>query len=467
LRKKRYNLNSEGGMRVKRNDIITVEIKDMEFGGFGIGYFEGKKVKIKGALLGQIIKAKVKKVKKDMVEGEIVEVIENSPLEKQSFCPHFGDCGGCIYQNVDYSDQLKIKEDIVKKLLEKEGIRDYEFLGIVKSPKEHGYRNKMEYTFGKDKEGNEVLGLHRKGRFYEVVMTDKCNIVDDDFLKALNLTFDYAIKKGLPFYDKKTHKGFLRHLVVRKASKAGEILLNIVTTTQLEHDFKELIEIYKNANFESRLVGVLHTQNDSWSDAVVCEKLNVLYGKDYLIEELLGLKFKISAFSFFQTNSYGAEKLYETVREFAGDVSDKIVFDLYSGTGTIGIIMAPMAKKVIGIELVEEAVMSARENAKLNGLENCTFIAGDVSQKLKEINEKPDVVIVDPPRSGINPKALEDIVKFNAEKIVYVSCNPESLTRDLKIFSEKGYKVEKVKCVDMFPHTYHVECVTLMSTVDK
>jgi len=452
---------------VKRNDIITVEIKDMEFGGFGIGYFEGKKVKIKGALLGQIIKAKVKKVKKDMVEGEIVEVIENSPLEKQSFCPHFGDCGGCIYQNVDYSDQLKIKEDIVKKLLEKEGIRDYEFLGIVKSPKEHGYRNKMEYTFGKDKEGNEVLGLHRKGRFYEVVMTDKCNIVDDDFLKALNLTFDYAIKKGLPFYDKKTHKGFLRHLVVRKASKAGEILLNIVTTTQLEHDFKELIEIYKNANFESRLVGVLHTQNDSWSDAVVCEKLNVLYGKDYLIEELLGLKFKISAFSFFQTNSYGAEKLYETVREFAGDVSDKIVFDLYSGTGTIGIIMAPMAKKVIGIELVEEAVMSARENAKLNGLENCTFIAGDVSQKLKEINEKPDVVIVDPPRSGINPKALEDIVKFNAEKIVYVSCNPESLTRDLKIFSEKGYKVEKVKCVDMFPHTYHVECVTLMSRVEK
>lgn len=447
---------------MKRNDIITVEIKDMEFGGFGIGYFEGKKVKIKGALLGQIIKAKVKKVKKDMVEGEIVEVMENSPLEKQSFCPHFGDCGGCIYQNVDYSDQLKIKEDIVKKLLEKEGIRDYEFLRIVKSPKEHGYRNKMEYTFGKDKEGNEVLGLHRKGRFYEVVMTDKCNIVDDDFLKALNLTFDYAIKKGLPFYDKKTHKGFLRHLVVRKASKAGEILLNIVTTTQLEHDFKELIEIYKNVDFESRLVGVLHTQNDSWSDAVVCEKLNVLYGKDYLIEELLGLKFKISAFSFFQTNSYGAEKLYETVREFAGDVSDKIVFDLYSGTGTIGIIMAPMAKKVIGIELVEEAVMSARENAELNGLKNCTFIAGDVSKKLKEIKEMPDVVIVDPPRSGINPKALEDIIKFNPQKVVYVSCNPESLARDLKIFSEGGYKVDKVKCVDMFPYTYHVETVVLI-----
>ncbi|WP_369819198.1 23S rRNA (uracil(1939)-C(5))-methyltransferase RlmD [Thermoanaerobacter sp. YS13] len=449
-------------MTVRKNDVITVDVKEMEFGGFGIGYFEGEKVKIKGALLGQKIKAKVKKVKKDMVEGEIVEVIENSTLEKQSLCPHFGDCGGCTYQNVSYQDQLEIKEDIVKKLFEKEGIRDYEFLGIGKSPKEHGYRNKMEYTFGKDKEGNGTLGLHRKGRFYEVVMTDKCNIVDDDFLKALNLTFDYAIKKGLPFYDKKTHEGFLRHLVVRKASKSGEILLNIVTTTQLQHDFTELIEIYKNANFGSRLVGVLHTQNDSWSDAVVCERLEVLYGRDYLIEEILDLKFKISAFSFFQTNSYGAEKLYETVREFAGDVSDKIVFDLYSGTGTIGIIMAPMAKKVIGIELVEEAVMSARENAKLNGLENCTFIAGDVSQKLKEIKEKPDVVIVDPPRSGINPKVLEDIIKFNPQKVVYVSCNPESLARDLKIFSEKGYKVEKVKCVDMFPHTYHVETVVLI-----
>jgi 23S rRNA (uracil-5-)-methyltransferase RumA len=193
----------------------------------------------------------------------------------------------------------------------------------------------------------------------------------------------------------------------------------------------------------------------------------VLYGRDYLIEEILDLKFKISAFSFFQTNSYGAEKLYETVREFAGDVSDKIVFDLYSGTGTIGIIMAPMAKKVIGIELVEEAVMSARENAELNGLKNCTFIAGDVSKKLKEIKEMPDVVIVDPPRSGINPKALEDIIKFNPQKVVYVSCNPESLARDLKIFSEGGYKVDKVKCVDMFPHTYHVECVTLMSRVEK
>ncbi|ADD02847.1 RNA methyltransferase, TrmA family [Thermoanaerobacter italicus Ab9] len=447
---------------MKKNDIITVEIKEMEFGGFGIGYYDGKRVKIKGAFLGQKIKAKIKKIKKEILEAETVEIVENSPLEKESLCPLFGDCGGCTYQNVDYLEQLKIKENIVKKLLEKEGIKDYKFLGIVKSPKEHGYRNKMEYTFGKDKEGNAALGLHRKGRFYEVIMTDKCNIVDGDFIKALTLTFDYAINKRLPFYDKKTHEGFLRHLVVRKASKSREILLNIVTTTQLKHDFTELIEIYKNANFGSHLVGVLHTQNDSWSDAVVCERLEVLYGRDYLIEEILDLKFKISAFSFFQTNSYGAEKLYETVREFAGDVSDKIVFDLYSGTGTIGIIMAPMAKKVIGIELVEEAVMSARENAKLNGLKNCTFIAGDVSQKLKEIKEQPDVVIVDPPRSGINPKALKDIVKFNPQKVVYVSCNPESLARDLKVFSEGGYKVDKVKCVDMFPYTYHVETVVLM-----
>lgn len=450
---------------MKKNDFITLDVKEMEFGGFGIGYFDGKKVKIKGALLGQKIKAKVKKVKQNVAEGEIVEIIEDSTLQKQSLCPHFGDCGGCTYQNVSYQNQLNIKEDILKKLFEKEGITEYEFLGIVKSPKEYGYRNKMEYTFGKDKDGNLALGLHRKGRFYEVIKTDECNIVENDFLKALNITFDYAIKEGLPFYDKKTHKGFLRHLVVRKASKSGEILLNIVTTTQLQHDFTELIEKYKNANFESRLVGVLRTQNDSWSDAVVCERLEMLYGRNYLIEEILDLKFKISAFSFFQTNSYGAEKLYEIVREFAGDVSDKTVFDLYSGTGTIGIIMAPMVRKVIGIELVEEAVKSARKNAEINGLRNCIFIAGDVSQKLKEIKEKPDVVIVDPPRSGINPKAIKDIMEFNAEKIIYVSCNPESLVKDLKTFSEGEYKVKKVKCVDMFPHTYHVETVVLMTNV--
>jgi len=445
-----------------KGEIVTVKIEEMDFKGYGVGYCEGKPLKVRGGILGQRVAVRVKKGKKGRAEGEIVEVIERSPFEVESPCPHFGECGGCTYQNLSYENQLKIKKDVVLKLLEKEGVKDFEFLGIEGSPKVYGYRNKMEYTFGTDREGKRALGLHKKGKFYEVIMTDKCNIVDEDFTKALSLTFNYALEKNLPFYDKKTHEGYLRHLVVRKASKNGELLINIVTTTQLKHKFDDLVELYRSANFSSTLVGVLHTYNDSWSDAVICEKLEVLYGRDYLIEELLGLKFKISAFSFFQTNSYGAERIYSTVREFAGDVSNKTIFDLYCGTGTIGIVMAPLARKVIGIELVEEAVFSAKENAALNGLENAVFIAGDVSKKLREIKEKPDIVVVDPPRSGVNPKALEDIVNFEPEKIIYVSCNPESFARDLRLFVDKGYAVKKVKAIDMFPHTYHVELVGLL-----
>ncbi|MDN5317299.1 MAG: rRNA (uracil1939-C5)-methyltransferase, partial [Thermoanaerobacterium sp.] len=231
---------------------------------------------------------------------------------------------------------------------------------------------------------------------------------------------------------------------------------------QIKHDFSKLVDELRSIKLNGKLIGILHTVNDSYSDAVKCEKLTVLYGRDYIMEEILGLKFKISAFSFFQTNSKGAERLYSVAREFAGDISNKILFDLYCGTGTIGMIMAQLAKKVVGIELVEEAVDAARENARLNGLNNIQFIAGDVAQRIREIDEKPDVVVLDPPRPGVNPKAVMDIIKLNPEKIIYVSCNPVSLARDLKMLTERQYKVEKVKCVDMFPHTYHVETVVLI-----
>lgn len=452
---------------MRRNEEIIIDIDDMDFHGLGVAHTDTKDIRVKGVFLGQKVKAKIKRIKGNNVDAELVEVIEKSPFEHNNVCEHFGECGGCTYQNIYYNEQLKVKENIVKKLIDKAGIKDYEFLGIEGSPREYAYRNKMEYTFGKDKEENQVLGLHKKGRFYEIVMTDRCRIVDDDFVKALKVVFNYAVKHQLSFYNVRTHEGYLRHLVVRKASKVGELLINIVTTTQMQHDFSEIIEILKNTDFEGNLVGILHTINDSLSDAVLCERLNILSGRDYLIEEILGLKFKISAFSFFQTNSYGAERLYATAREFAGNLSDKVVFDLYCGTGTIGIIMAPIAKKVIGIEIVNEAVEAAKENAELNGLTNCTFIVGDVAQKLKEVNERPDVIILDPPRSGVNPKALMDVIKLNSDKIVYVSCNPESLARDLKMLCERQYKVEKVKCIDMFPNTYHVETVCLLTSKIK
>jgi len=221
----------------------------------------------------------------------------------------------------------------------------------------------------------------------------------------------------------------------------------------------EYKDLMAGLNYEGSLTGILHTINNSFSDVVTADRVEILYGSDYIVEELLGLKFKITPFSFFQTNSLGAEKLYSIVRDFMGDASGSVVFDLYCGTGTIGQIAAPKAKKVIGVELLEEAVESANENAKLNGLENCNFIAGDVAKVIQTITDKPDIIILDPPRSGVSPMALDYVIKFDAPEIIYVSCNPKTLVDNLKVLVDKGYKIDKVAVMDMFPHTPHVETV--------
>jgi len=381
-------------------------------------------------------------------------------MEKEPFCKHFGICGGCSYQTISYEDQLNIKNDQVLKLLKDSEIKDFEYLGIERSPIEYDYRNKMEFTFGDVEKGGELtLGMHQKGKFYEIVTVDGCKIVDEDFVKVLMTILDYFKEKEISLYNKRSHEGVLRHLVVRKAMKTGELLINLVTSSQQQLNLEELIEWLQNTTFKGELVGFLHTINDNLSDTVQSDETKVLFGRDYIIEEILGLRFKISAFSFFQTNTLGAERLYSIVRDFAGDKENKLIYDLYCGTGTIAQIMAAVASKVIGIEIVEEAVKAAKENAKLNGLDNCQFISGDVMEKVSELKEKPDLIILDPPREGIHPKAIHKIIDFEPEKFVYVSCNPRSLARDLPIFEERGYKIKKVKCMDMFPHTPHVECV--------
>ena len=280
-------------------------------------------------------------------------------------------------------------------------------------------------------------------------------------------------KNNIPYFHRATHKGYLRHLLVRKATKTGEIIVDLVTSTQTEgFNEEELLAGFRyellTRHYDGIFKGVLHTKNDSVADVVKNEGTEVLYGDSYFYEELLGLKFKITPFSFFQTNSLGAEVLYETAREFIlGDDKDslngKTVYDLYSGTGTIAQLMAPVCKEVVGVEIVEEAVCAAKENAALNGLDNCKFIAGDVLKVLDEIEEKPDYIILDPPRDGIHPKAIGKIIEYGVENMVYISCKPTSLARDLQIFMDRGYRVGKICCVDMFPNTYHVETVVKLS----
>ena len=448
---------------MKKKDIVELKIVEVKYPSIGVGYVEGKKVYIKNTLPGQLVRVAVTKNRDEYAEAKVIEIIERSAVERQSFCKHFGICGGCAHQTLPYDKQLELKGNIVKGLLDEAGIEGYEFLGVEGSPEEFSYRNKMEYSFGDESKGGEIaLGMHKKGRFHDVVTVDECRIADEDSNLILKTILNYFKGKATPVYNNKTHLGYLRHLIVRKAKKTQEIVVNLVTSTQLEVDISDLVAKVIDLPINGKFVGFLHTFNDGLADVVNPDKTEVLWGQDYFTEEILGLKFNISAFSFFQTNSLGAEKLYSMVLDFLGDVDNKVVFDLYCGTGTIGQIVAKRAKKVIGIELIDEAVDAANDNAKMNGLSNCRFIAGDVFKKLEDITDKPDVIILDPPRVGVHPKALRKILEYQVPEIVYVSCNPKSLAENLRDAQEAGYKVTKVKCMDMFPHTPHVEVVVLI-----
>lgn len=459
-------------------------VERVEFPNKGIVVTEdGERVIVKNSIPGQTVSFAVNKIKHKKAEGRLLSVVKKSELETEKPCPHFGACGGCTYQTVPYEKQLDMKLSQVKKLISDaigtEEESGYEFLGIKGSPLSSEYRNKMEFSFGDEfKDGPLALGMHKRGSFYDLVTVKSCQIVDEDFRTILMATLDYFSKENISFFHRLTHKGYLRHLLVRKATKTGEILVNLVTTSQTE-DFttqvmneEELLNGWKYAvlsqQYKGTFKGILHTTNNSVADVVKNEGTEILYGDDFFYEELLGLKFKITPFSFFQTNSLGAEVLYETARDFILDgdensLNEKTVYDLYSGTGTIAQMMAPVCKEVVGVEIIEEAVEAAWENAKLNGLSNCKFLAGDVLKVLDEIEEKPDYIILDPPRDGIHPKAIEKIIAYGVDNMVYISCKPSSLARDLEIFTARGYEVKKVCCVDMFPNTYHVETVCLLS----
>lgn len=445
-------------------------VDHVEFPNKGIVITEdGERVIVKNSIPGQKVEFAVNKIKHKKAEGRLMQVIEKSELETEKACPHFGACGGCTYQTVPYEKQLDMKLSQVKKLIvDAIGTEDeagYKFLGIKGSPQNKEYRNKMEFSFGDEyKDGPLALGMHKRGSFHDIVNVPECQIVDQDFRKILTCTLECASESGLPYYHKMRHDGYFRHLLVRKAIKTGQILVDLVTTTESDaFDMKKWAEALQNLELKGSIAGILHTSNDSLADVVKDEGTEIIYGQNYFYEELLGLKFKITPFSFFQTNSLGAEVLYEKAREYIGDTKDKVVFDLYSGTGTIAQILAPVAKKVVGVEIVEEAVEAAKENAALNGLDNCSFWAGDVLKVIDELGEVPDLIMLDPPRDGVHPKALEKICNFGVDRLVYIACKPTSIARDLEMLQGRGYRVERIACIDLFPSTVHVETVTLLS----
>lgn len=475
---------------MKKGEIYEGIIEKVEFPNKGFVWVDDQKVIVKNGIPGQKVRFMINKKRSGRAEGRLLEVLEKSPLEtREPACQEFPACGGCMYQTMSYEAQKEMKERQVRELLDgavKESLAKirqnsgeleaaetaadelYHWDGIYGSPIEFGYRNKMEFSFGDEyKDGPLSLGLHKKGSTYDILNTDDCKLVHPDMTKILVCVREFFLERNASFYKKLQHVGYLRHLLLRRGVTSGEILVHVVTTTQEEYDLEPLKEQLLALPLEGKIVGIMHILNDSLSDVVQSDETKILYGKDYFYEELLGLKFKISTFSFFQPNSLAAEILYSKVREYVGDTRDKVVFDLYSGTGTIAQLAASVASEVIGVEIVEDAVKAARENAALNGISNCRFIAGDVLKVLDEVPEKPDMIILDPPRDGVHPKALPKILAYGVDQIVYISCKVTSLVRDLPAFYEAGYQMTNACAVDQFCQGVHVETIALLSRKNK
>ena len=463
---------------MKKGEIYEGVIECVDFPNKGTVRVDGERVTVKNGIPGQNVRFAINKKRKNKAEGRLLEVLEKSPLEtREPVCSLFPACGGCMYQTMSYEEQLKMKESQIRSLLDEaiaaagqtdsKGNADYCFEGIQGSPKEFAYRNKMEFSFGDEyKDGPLSLGLHKKGSTYDVLTASDCKLVHEDLTRILNCVLNYFQERKTPYYRKMSHEGYLRHLLLRRSESSGEILVCLITSSQREEPLETLVQQVLELPLEGTVVGFLHIINDSLADVVQSDETRILYGQDFFYETILGLRFKITPFSFFQTNSKGAEVLYSVARDYIGETKDMTVFDLYSGTGTIAQILAPAAKEVVGVEIVEEAVEAARENAAANGLDNCRFLAGDVLKVLDEITEKPDLIVLDPPRDGVHPKALPRIIAYGVDRMLYISCKPTSLARDLGVLIPSGYRVEKVRLVDMFPQTVHVETVVLLSKLN-
>ena len=462
---------------MKKGEIYEGVIEKVDFPNKGYVFVEDQKVLIKNGIPGQKVRFMIQKKRSGRAQGRILEVIEKSPLEtREPVCSNFPACGGCMYQTMSYEDQLHMKETQIRELLEEaliqggqideNGNAAFEWEGIHGSPIEFGYRNKMEFSFGDEvKDGPLSLGLHKKGSTYDILNTDDCKLVHKDMTDILTCVREFFREKGASYYRKLQHTGYLRHLMLRRGVTSGEILVHLVTTTQEEYDLEPLKDQLLALPLEGRIVGIMHILNDSLSDVVQSDETRILYGQDYFYETLLGLKFRISTFSFFQPNSLAAEVLYNIVRDYIQNTSGMEVFDLYSGTGTIAQLLAPVAKEVIGVELNGEAVRDAKVNAHLNNMNNIRFVEGDAGvflEGMADREETVDVVFMDPPRSGSSEAFLQSLLVIRPKKIVYISCEPQTQVRDLQAL-KKDYKIEAIQPVDMFPMTEKIETVVLLT----
>ncbi|MDR0519182.1 MAG: methyltransferase domain-containing protein [Clostridiales Family XIII bacterium] len=414
---------------------------------------------------------------------------ESGAAAAGSDCPHVGICGGCAYRGVPYDEQLEIKNAQVLEYLHDNKVVPLAYDGIAPAPRSSAYRNRMDYSFGDEvKDGEMTLGLHKRGSYMSVIDTDGCLIVPDDFNTIREAVLAWARASGHGFWHKRTHSGFLRSLVLRRGERTRELLVNLVTTDEETLDAENFMDMVRGLPLTDSISGIVHTIYNGRADTVACDSMSTLFGRDHFFEELLGLRFRVNALSFFQTNTSAVEAMFAEALTMLPDLNGKAVFDLYCGTGTISLAVASRAASVTGVEIVPESVRAAEENAALNNTANCRFICGDALEALERIDggaaperangidggetrrenrephergavfpAKPDVLVVDPPRMGMHPKALRKILSYGLPEILYISCNPKTFARDMAAMQFVGYRLDRLKAYDNFPYTKHTE----------
>lgn len=453
---------SLAGPSIKTGQLLELEIRTLGYGGQGIARVHDFVIFVKGAMPEDKARVRIIKKKPGFAEAELVELIRASPFRTSPRCSHFGLCGGCKWQNLEYSKQVEYKTEQVREILEHlAGFSDPPVLPALPAGQVYLYRNKMEFSFSTDCSGKLTIGLHLAGKFDEVFDLEACFLQSEVSNRIVHQVRTFCQEKNLSVYDLNRHSGFLRFLVIKEAKNTGEIMVNFVThqgdASLLKELAEELVKEYPAIKTVARNI------NTKKAQIAVGEKEELLAGRPYITEKLGPFSFQISANSFFQSNSLQAEKLCTLSVDFVAPHAEDTVLDLYSGTGTISFYLAQKAGAVLGIESNPLTVEDAKKNARLNNINNCQFICSEAKDYLALAmvrKEGFDAVVVDPPRFGLHPKVVENLVKLGPAKIVYVSCNPATLARDLKILCEKDYRLDQVQPVDMFPHTFHIETVS-------
>ncbi len=449
---------------MKKNEIITLEITDITSEGNGVGRYENIAVFVPETAVGDVIKAKIVKVLKSYCFGIVQEIITPSVDRITSDCPYFPKCGGCSFRHISYESEAKLKEKFVYDAFTRIGKIQTEYMPILACENLDRYRNKAQYPVGKDNEKN-ICGFYAK-RSHRIINGTDCKLLPESFSEIAEFIINFTNENNIPAYDEITRKGLIRHIFIRQGYHSKEIMICFVVTRKsyFNNICEELVKKFPN------IKSIVMNINPDNTNVILGKKTVVLWGESNISDVMCGNIVDIASESFYQVNTQQAEKLYRQAKEFSELTGQETLIDLYCGAGTIGLSMADQVKKLIGAEIVPQAVENAKKNAERNGIENAEFICGDAGKTATELLSRgvqPDIVVLDPPRKGCDSATLDAVTEMNPKKIVMISCNPSTAARDTKILVEKGYRVNKVRAVDLFPRTGHVECVVLMSRVEK